>query len=164
MNMQMTRKTGSLLLILSMIIILVSCSGTNTDVTTPSADTSITTEMSSTTSSSEVIESTTSSEIKTTTTTAATTAVTTAATTTAKTEATQKTFTLTQLAKYNGLNGQPAYVAVDGIVYDVSKIKQWSGGTHEGYEAGTDLTDLMSSAPHSADVLSKAVIVGVLVP
>jgi predicted heme/steroid binding protein len=55
-------------------------------------------------------------------------------------------------------------VAVDGIVYDVSMIKQWSGGTHEGYEAGTDLTDLMASAPHSAEVLSKATVVGILVP
>lgn len=78
--------------------------------------------------------------------------------------ATEKTFTLTELTKYDGQNGQPAYVAVDGIVYDVSSIKQWSGGSHEGYQAGTDLTDLMSSAPHSADVLLKATKVGVLVP
>jgi Predicted heme/steroid binding protein len=31
-----------------------------------------------------------------------------------------KQFTLEELKQYNGENGQPAYVAIDGIVYDVS--------------------------------------------
>ena len=33
---------------------------------------------------------------------------------------TTRTFTAEELAKYNGQNGQPAYVAIDGTVYDVS--------------------------------------------
>lgn len=33
----------------------------------------------------------------------------------------EKTFTREELAKFNGQNGQPAYVAISGTVYDVSK-------------------------------------------
>ena len=36
---------------------------------------------------------------------------------------TEKTFTLAQLAQYDGQNGQPAYVAVDGVVYDVTNSR-----------------------------------------
>ncbi len=32
----------------------------------------------------------------------------------------QREFTLEELAEYNGTGGRPAYVAVNGIVYDVS--------------------------------------------
>lgn len=52
----------------------------------------------------------------------------------------QKQFTLEELAKYNGANGSPAYVAVNGIVYDVSLSPVWGGGTHFGLYAGQDLT------------------------
>jgi cytochrome b involved in lipid metabolism len=37
-----------------------------------------------------------------------------------KTIQTEKIFTTEELAKYDGKNNQPAYIAVDGIVYDVS--------------------------------------------
>lgn len=33
------------------------------------------------------------------------------------------TFNQTELAKYNGQDGQPAYVAVDGVVYDVTGLQ-----------------------------------------
>ncbi len=36
-----------------------------------------------------------------------------------------KTFTLEELKQFNGQNGQPAYVAVDGVVYDVSNVGPW---------------------------------------
>lgn len=52
----------------------------------------------------------------------------------------QKQFTLEELSKYNGANGMPAYVAVDGIVYDFSMVPAWGGGTHFGLYAGKDLT------------------------
>ena len=32
------------------------------------------------------------------------------------------------LAKYNGQNGNPAYVAVIGKVYDVTDSPAWTGG------------------------------------
>ena len=36
------------------------------------------------------------------------------------------TFNQTELAKYNGQGGQPAYVAVDGVVYDVTGVAAWA--------------------------------------
>jgi predicted heme/steroid binding protein len=48
-------------------------------------------------------------------------------------------FTLDELkTDYTGLNGQPAYVALYGIVFDVSNIATWGGGTHFGLLSGDD--------------------------
>lgn len=47
-------------------------------------------------------------------------------------------FTKEELSVYNGKNGQPAYVAVDGSVYDVSSV--YRNGSHHGSEAGTDVS------------------------
>jgi len=70
-----------------------------------------------------------------------------------------KTFTLAQLAKYNGLNGQPAYVAVDGDVYDLSaKFQQ---GKHFSHYAGTELTNAFYSY-HAKRSLASYPIVGTL--
>lgn len=52
----------------------------------------------------------------------------------------QKEFTIDELAQYDGSNGRPAYVAIHGIVYDVSLEATWGGGTHFGIYAGRDLT------------------------
>lgn len=51
-----------------------------------------------------------------------------------------QTFTRAQLAQFTGLNGMPAYVAVNGIVYDVTNNAAWSAATHFGLRAGMDLT------------------------
>ncbi len=45
-----------------------------------------------------------------------------------------------QLAAATGRNGNPAYVAVGGTVYDVTDNKGWSNATHFGLPAGRDLT------------------------
>ena len=47
-------------------------------------------------------------------------------------------FTAATLKAYNGLNGQPAYAAVDGLVYDMSAL--FRNGGHHGYKAGLDLS------------------------
>lgn len=57
----------------------------------------------------------------------------------------QAEYTREQLAQYNGRNGQPAYVAVDGIVYDVTNNAAWSVATHFGLTAGRDLTQEFAS-------------------
>ncbi len=50
-------------------------------------------------------------------------------------------FTLAELStSYNGLNGNPSYVAFNGVIFDVSNIATWGGGTHFGLFAGTDVT------------------------
>jgi predicted heme/steroid binding protein len=60
-----------------------------------------------------------------------------------------KDFTLADLAGYDGRDGKPAYVAFDGIVYDVTESSMWSEGDHEGmHQAGADLTAEMADAPH----------------
>lgn len=51
-----------------------------------------------------------------------------------------QTFTREQLAQFTGLNGMPAYVAVNGIVYDVTNNAAWSAATHFGLRAGRELT------------------------
>jgi len=90
----------------------------------------------------------------------ATQPTTTTTTTTPTTTPAAKTFTLAQLASYNGLNGQPAYVAVDGDVYDLTaKFQQ---GKHFSHYAGTELTNAFYSY-HAKKSLANYPIVGALV-
>ncbi len=72
--------------------------------------------------------------------------------------------TLDQLKQYDGKNGNPAYVAVDGIIYDVTDVKAWKNGEHNGYSAGNDLTDIIKNkSPHGVKNLEGLPIVGKLV-
>jgi len=74
-----------------------------------------------------------------------------------------QTFTVEELSQYNGLNGAKAYVAVNGLVYDVSNIPQWNNGAHNGLQAGKDQSSAINSAPHGNSVLKDLKIVGTLV-
>jgi predicted heme/steroid binding protein len=75
----------------------------------------------------------------------------------------EKVFTLEELAKYNGKDGNPAYVAVDGIVYDLTKLPKWKNGMHNGYEAGNDLTQIIKEkSPHGVSKLRGVPMVGKL--
>lgn len=76
----------------------------------------------------------------------------------------QKEFTLEELAQYDGNNQKPAYVAIDGIVYDMSAVAVWSEGSHFGLKAGQDLTDKFKQC-HGVNVdnLKKLPQVGILV-
>lgn len=72
--------------------------------------------------------------------------------------------TLEELKQYDGQNGNPAYVAVDGVIYDVTNVPQWKGGKHNGYTAGQDLTDIIKNkSPHGVAKLQGVPIVGELV-
>lgn len=76
----------------------------------------------------------------------------------------EREFTLEELAEYNGTNGKPAYVAINGIVYDMSNIGPWSGETHFGLFAGNNLTDQFMGCHRGAQsVLGKLCPVGKLV-
>jgi predicted heme/steroid binding protein len=70
-----------------------------------------------------------------------------------------KTFTVAELAKFNGVNDQPAYVAVDGQVYDLSSVFQQ--GKHFSHYAGKELTNAFYSR-HAKSALAKYPIVGTL--
>lgn len=77
--------------------------------------------------------------------------------------AAEEAFTLEELATYNGQNGQPAYIAVEGVVYDVSNSSRWKGGRHNGFEAGNDLTEeIVGRSPHGKIVLGRLPVVGTL--
>ena len=76
---------------------------------------------------------------------AATTAGPTASTTAGSTVLSQTAgselqLTLEELSQYTGQNGKPAYIAVDGVIYDVTNVPQWENGGHNGFSAGKDLT------------------------
>jgi len=75
---------------------------------------------------------------------------------------TQKVFTLDELIAFDGLNGNLAYVAVNGTVYDVTDAKGWSNGSHQTNLAGQDLSSVIASAPHGTSVLDNLTIVGTL--
>lgn len=64
-----------------------------------------------------------------------------------------KEFTLEDLKMYDGREGRPAYVAYDGVVYDVTESAMWGEGDHEGmHQAGDDLTAEHGDAPHDVYV------------
>ncbi|MFA5235768.1 MAG: cytochrome b5 domain-containing protein [Bacilli bacterium] len=74
-----------------------------------------------------------------------------------------RVFTLAELAEYNGDNGSTAYVAVNGIVYDVTDVSEWENGWHKGMHlAGTDATAVFAESPHSNAFLQSLTIVGTL--
>lgn len=61
-----------------------------------------------------------------------------------------------ELAKNDGINGSPCYIAHQGKVFDVSASKQWKGGVHmQRHHAGRDLTPDIQAAPHDRDVLDR---------
>lgn len=71
--------------------------------------------------------------------------------------------TIAELAEYDGSVGQPAYVAVNGAVYDVSTQATWGGGSHFGLLAGRDLTAQFSGCHGQAAILSRLPVVGTLI-
>jgi Predicted heme/steroid binding protein len=78
----------------------------------------------------------------------------------AQTSTVPQTWTLETLSKYNGMNGNPAYIAVNGTIYNVTSIGSWSGGVHHGIRAGQDVTTFFASSPHSASLLNQVPVIG----
>ena len=74
-----------------------------------------------------------------------------------------KEFDTEELAKFNGENGSPIYIAHQGKVYDVSDSKRWKAGMHmKRHHAGADLSTDIKAAPHGPEVLERFPQVGVL--
>jgi predicted heme/steroid binding protein len=74
----------------------------------------------------------------------------------------QLELTLDELAAYNGKDGKPAYVAIKGVIYDVTNVPAWKNGMHKGNTAGMDLTDVITKSPHGEGVLKNLPVVGKL--
>jgi len=64
-----------------------------------------------------------------------------------------KDFTAEELKEFDGREGRAAYVAYEGVVYDVTESAMWGDGDHEGmHQAGGDLTSDHDEAPHDVYV------------
>ncbi len=125
----MKTKIFSILTILILVLVLAGCGSSKTEPTeasTPEATTmEATTTVSSTTAENqESTETTTTAEA-------------------ATTSEAEVIFTLEDLAKYNGKSGMAPYIAYEGVVYDLSAVKEWKNGEHNGMVAGTDATKLL---------------------
>ena len=71
--------------------------------------------------------------------------------------------TLDELSQYNGKDGSPAYIAIDGVIYDVSEVSEWFNGAHNGFTAGNDLTEeIKTISPHGVSKLRGLPVVGKL--
>jgi predicted heme/steroid binding protein len=72
--------------------------------------------------------------------------------------------TLQELSMFNGKNESPVYVAVDGLVYDFSGLSKWKDGSHYGYQAGSDLTEIIKTkSPHGVSKLQGKPVVATLI-
>lgn len=72
--------------------------------------------------------------------------------------------TLEELAQYDGKEGRKAYVAVDGIIYDMTDSIPWRLGMHNGFQAGQDLTEAIKNvSPHGVSKLSNVPRVGKII-
>ncbi|MDU0458635.1 MAG: cytochrome b5 domain-containing protein [Geobacteraceae bacterium] len=69
--------------------------------------------------------------------------------------------TLEDLTAYDGKDGRPAYFAFEGKVYDATQSKLWKQGVHMGrHNAGNDLTEALSLAPHGREKLTTMATAG----
>lgn len=81
-----------------------------------------------------------------------------------KTEVNDLHLTLEELSHYTGQDGTPAYVAVDGVIYDMTNSPVWKGGKHfKGHKAGYDLSAEIRQSPHGLDNLKRVPMIGTLI-
>ncbi len=64
------------------------------------------------------------------------------------------------LGFYNGRDGQKAFIAYKGKVYDVTEL--YKDGEHNSCIAGNDLTGVLEMMPHGDEVVSRYPVVGEL--
>jgi len=74
-----------------------------------------------------------------------------------------KEFTSEELVRFDGKDGRPVYIALEGKVYDVSKSPLWSKGFHMNrHPPGKDLGGEITAAPHGPEVLERYPQIGIL--
>lgn len=71
-------------------------------------------------------------------------------------EEVRKDLTLTELRNYDGKNGNPAYIAVDGIIYDVSNVEVFKNDSNNKLRSGSDLTSVFNECYNE----DKSILVG----
>jgi len=73
--------------------------------------------------------------------------------------------TIDDLILFNGTEDRAVYFAYKGKIYDVSKSEHWKKGTHfSKHSAGTDLTGMLSQAPHGEEKIIEMSQIGKLTP
>lgn len=68
--------------------------------------------------------------------------------------------TADELAGNDGKAGHKAWVAVNGVVYDMSGIRSWPSGGHHGVRAGTDATAAFVKSAHAVATLQSMKVIG----
>jgi len=66
------------------------------------------------------------------------------------------------VALRNGQDKPEIWVALHGLIYDVTRSRLWRDGKHYEHWAGQDLTDELKDAPHDAKVFDKFTVIGKL--
>ncbi len=69
-------------------------------------------------------------------------------------------FTKSQLALRNGQDKPQIWVALYGVIYEVTDSRLWKNGKHYEHWAGQDLTDELKDAPHTEKVFEKFKAIG----
>jgi predicted heme/steroid binding protein len=78
-------------------------------------------------------------------------------TTSDQTDSGQRVFTLQELARHDGQNGAPAYLAINGVIYDVTRVQLLKDGRHHGVAAGSDVSELFV---HNQAILNRLQVIG----
>ena len=71
-------------------------------------------------------------------------------------------YSRSHLALRNGQDKPEIWVALHGIIYEVTQSRLWRDGKHYEHWAGQDLTDELKDAPHDAKVFEKFKVIGKL--
>ncbi|MGE5252136.1 MAG: cytochrome b5 domain-containing protein [Bacteroidota bacterium] len=78
-----------------------------------------------------------------------------------------RTVTQIELRRNTGERGTRLWIALNGLVYDVTDCPKWRSGLHESQHfAGQDLTGEFPEAPHKEEVFKHecALLIGRLQP
>lgn len=62
-------------------------------------------------------------------------------------------YTPGELHAFDGREGRPAFVAHNGVVYDLTGSRLWREGRHMRHLAGGDMTEALGQAPHGPEKL-----------
>ena len=67
-----------------------------------------------------------------------------------------------ELSLRNGQDKKEVWVAIKGLIYDVTSSRKWETGIHYEHWAGQELDQELMDAPHLPDVINKFPIIGKL--
>ncbi len=69
-------------------------------------------------------------------------------------------FSACQLRKFDGKDGAPSYIAINGKVYDITNVHLFKDGKHYGVTGGKDVS---KQFVHKPNILGRLTVVGELV-